>query len=411
MLTVLMLSALVAAQPPQAAAVAARLQVFLDCTTGCFADYLRDEIRFVNFVRDRVNADVHVLISSTGTGGGGSEYTLSLIGARAFQGQDRRLRAVTGPGDTEDMQRRHLLNTLRLALLDYLAKDGVPQNLTVDVRLDTPSAGAAPRRDPWNSWVFSLRGSASFEGEESNKQRQVSFDGSADRITPDWKTTLGVQFEQETEEFDLDEDDPVKVTRHEREFNWLIVKALGEHWSIGARGEIESSTFDNTKIRYAAAPAIEYNFFPYSTYTRRQLRVLYAAGPRHQKYYEETLFQKLQETLAQHALSVTYDQREPWGSVEGRLEWTQFLHDLGKNRLEADGEISWRVVRGLSVSASASASRIRDQLSLRRRGATPEEVLLELRELQSGYDYDFSLSLTYTFGSIFSSIVNPRFGQ
>jgi hypothetical protein len=34
-----------------------------------------------------------------------------------------------------------------------------------------------------------------------------------------------------------------------------------------------------------------------------------------------------------------------------------------------------------------------------------------LRELQSGYEYDFSMSLTYTFGSIFSSVVNPRFGQ
>jgi hypothetical protein len=65
----------------------------------------------------------------------------------------------------------------------------------------------------------------------------------------------------------------------------------------------------------------------------------------------------------------------------------------------------------VSVSAEARASRIRAQSSLRRRGATPEEILLRLRELQSGYEYDFSLSLTYTFGSIFSSIVNPRFGQ
>ncbi len=80
-------------------------------------------------------------------------------------------------------------------------------------------------------------------------------------------------------------------------------------------------------------------------------------------------------------------------------------------RLEANGEFSWRIVRGLSISAEANASRIRDQLSLRSRGATPEEVLLRLRELQSGYEYGFSMSLTYTFGSIFSSIVNPRFGQ
>jgi len=32
-------------------------------------------------------------------------------------------------------------------------------------------------------------------------------------------------------------------------------------------------------------------------------------------------------------------------------------------------------------------------------------------QLRSGYDYDFRLSLTYTFGSIYSAIVNPRFGS
>ena len=57
------------------------------------------------------------------------------------------------------------------------------------------------------------------------------------------------------------------------------------------------------------------------------------------------------------------------------------------------------------------ASRIRDQLFLPLRGATPEEVLLRLRRLQSGYEYGFRFGLTYTFGSIFSSIVNPRFGR
>ena len=411
MIAALVLSTLIGVQavPPQDRPV--RLQVFLDCPSGCYADYLREEIEFVDFVRDRVNADVHALISTSGTGAGGNEYTVSLIGARAFQGTDRVMKAVTRPSDTEDMQRRHLLNTLRVALLEYLSRNGVPQNLTVEVKLADPPAGAASRHDPWDNWVFSLRGSASFEGEESQKQRQVAFEGGADRITQNWKITFGVDLEQETEEFDLDEDDPVKVDRHDREFSSLLVKSLGEHWSIGGRGEIESSTFDNTKIRYAAAPAIEYNFFPYSAYTRRQLRAMYALGVRHQKYYEETLLLKTEETLPEHELALTYDQREQWGSVQGRLEWSQFLNDLSKNRLEANGELSWRIVRGLSISAFASASRIRDQISLRRRGATQEEVLLELRELQSGYDYDFSLGLTYTFGSIFSSIVNPRFGQ
>jgi hypothetical protein len=407
MVNVVLFMGLLFSQQPSSPA---RLQVFLDCS-NCFADYLREETGFVDFVRDRTQAGIHVIITSTGTGSGGLEYVLAFIGQGALKGQDTTLKAITGTGDPEDVRRQHILTTLHIGLLSYLARGGVPQELAVDVQLRKSPSGPAGRADPWNSWVFSLRGAASFSGEESNRERQVSAEVSADRITPNWKTTFGVEIDQETEEFDLEDDEPVKVNRRERDFSWLIVKSLGEHWSAGGRGSIESSTFDNIELRVEGAPAVEFNVFPYSAYQRRQLRAQYALGIRRQSYYEQTLFGKTEETLPAHEFSVTYDQRERWGSVEGNIEWFQYLNDLSKSRLEANGELSWRILRGLSISADASASRIRDQISLRRRGATPEEILLRLRELESGYDYDFSLSLTYTFGSIFSSIVNPRFGQ
>jgi hypothetical protein len=146
-------------------------------------------------------------------------------------------------------------------------------------------------------------------------------------------------------------------------------------------------------------------------YTRRQLRALYAIGVESNRYYEVTLFGKLEETLPKHEVSLAYEQRERWGTLQARTEWSQYLHDLSKSRLEIEGELSVRIVRGLSVEAEVSASRIRDQLSIPARGATEEEILLRLRRLQSGYEYRAGLSLTYSFGSIFSSIVNPRFGQ
>lgn len=49
--------------------------------------------------------------------------------------------------------------------------------------------------------------------------------------------------------------------------------------------------------------------------------------------------------------------------------------------------------------------------SLPRRDATPEEVLLRVRELQSGHEVRLQVGLSYTFGSIFNNIVNPRFGR
>ena len=265
--------------------------------------------------------------------------------------------------------------------------------------------------DRWNNWVFSLQGSASFNGEESSRERELGGEFSADRITPDWKVTLGVELEHAVEEFDLDEDEPVHVERRERDFGWVVVNGLGEHWSVGATGDVESSTFDNIKLSASAAPAVEFNVFPYSTYTRRQLRALYAVGALRNQYYESTLFGKLEETLPFHQVSLSYEQREPWGSLQASTEWSQYLHDISKTRLELEGQLSLRVARGLSVSAEVNASRIRDQLALPARGATPEEILLRIRRIQSGYEYSVGLSLTYTFGSIFSAVVNPRFGQ
>ena len=69
-----------------------------------------------------------------------------------------------------------------------------------------------------------------------------------------------------------------------------------------------------------------------------------------------------------------------------------------------------RIVRGLSFEIGGGASLIRDQLAIPARGATPEEILLELRDLLTDYRYDARIGLSYSFGSIFSSVVNPRFG-
>jgi hypothetical protein len=391
-------------QPPR------QLRVFLDCD-GCFSDYLRTEVTFVDYVRDRAEADVHVLITRTVTGSGGREYTGAFIGLGKYSDTQRTLKAFTTSSDPEDVVRRQLATMVRLGLLTFVAHEGVPQRLELDVGLGTEGSRPAVTGDRWKNWVFSVRGSASFEGEESSRRVQLGGSMSADRITPEWKITFGAEFDHERERFDIDEDEPFEVERRERDFNWLVVKGLGEHWSIGATGDVESSTFENTELAIAAAPAIEYNFFPYSAYTRRQMRVLYSIGPRAVNYYEETLFGKTEETLLGHALSATFEQRERWGTLESRIEWSQYLHDPNLYRLELDAEASWRLARGFSLTGEVNASRIRDQLSLPRRGATPEEILLELRELRSGYDYQIAFGVTYTFGSIFSSVVNPRFGQ
>ena len=54
---------------------------------------------------------------------------------------------------------------------------------------------------------------------------------------------------------------------------------------------------------------------------------------------------------------------------------------------------------------------IHDQINLRKGTATLDELLLRRRELASNFSYSFQVGLSYSFGSIFSNVVNPRFGN
>lgn len=420
MVLLLPLSVPVAAQDPPVAGVqpatttpGQRLRVYLDCF-DCFDDFLRDEIDWVDFVRQPQDADVHLLSSSRGTGGGGREVTLRFVGVGRYQGINHDLRVVTLPEETENVRRAATLRTTIVGLLNYLAQRGLPGNLELEVESTVrPGAAAVPRSDPWNLWVFRIRGSGNVDEDENNRELNWDVSVSGDRVTENWKISFGASADLERETFNrLDDDDeePFTVTQREREANWFVARSLGPHWSVGLEGNLRSSTFGNTRFSGGTAPAVEYSVFPYQEYATRQLLFQYELGVEHARYNEITIFDKLRETLWRHELSASFDQRQPWGSLDARLEWSQYLHDRSKYRLESDGEISFRIVRGLSVDFEASASRIRDQLSLPRRDATPEEVLLQLRELQSGYEYRFSAGFTYSFGSIFNNVVNPRFG-
>jgi hypothetical protein len=337
---------------------------------------------------------------------------LRFVGSGRFAGVTQELRAATPPGEPEDVRRRDILRLVLVGLLGFSARDGLPDDLRVSVA-GARDAPPAVMRDPWNFWVFRIGGEGSLEAEESSREETLEFELTADRVTDRWRISFGAGLETQTEKFNLDEADeePFTVVRRERQAEWFLARALGRHWSFGIDGEAESSTFDNVKFRTETMPAVEFNLFPYEQYASRQLRIEYGIGLQHARYNEVTLFGRLSETRPRHELSVTLDRRETWGTLQSSVEWSQYLHDLARNRLEFFGDVNVRLVRGLSVQIAGQASRIRDQLSLPRRGATPEEVLLRVRELQSGHEISLSVGVTYSFGSIFNNIVNPRFGR
>jgi hypothetical protein len=128
------------------------------------------------------------------------------------------------------------------------------------------------------------------------------------------------------------------------------------------------------------------------------------------RYQEETIYLKTKEDLWSEDLSITLELKEKWGTVSVSLEGSHYFHDLSKYHAQLYGEVSLRLYKGLSFDIFGSGSRIHDQLSLPKMGASLEDVLLMRKQLATSYDYYFSIGISYTFGSIYSNVVNPRFG-
>lgn len=393
--------------PPQEA-----VKIFID-TPDYFLDfdYIRTEITFVNYVRDRADADVHILITTQQTGGGGNEFTLAFIGLKKFEGQNNTLKYISKKTDTEDNIRKGLVNTIKLGLIQYVAQTTERDRLQITYKAPQESTAAVQKvKDPWNLWTFRTSVRGSFSGEKSYKYNYMSGSFAASRTTEDWKIALELDGSYQETKYDYGEEYTYTDIRRDYNLSGDIVKSLGSHWSLGFSGSAFSSTYNNTQMSISVSPGIEYSIFPYSESTRRFLTLIYKLRASHVNYIEETIYLKTKESLLSHSLSLSYDIKQPWGSIYTSLNSSEYLHDLKKYHLYLFNSLNIRIFKGLSFNMYASISFLRDQISLPRAGATLEEVLLRRRQLETSYNYWASIGLSYTFGSIYNNIVNPRFG-
>jgi hypothetical protein len=379
-------------------------KVFVDCT-NCDMDYIRTEITFVNYVRDRKDAQVHVLITTQSTGSGGTEYTLTFSGQEQFAGVENVLKYVSKKTDTAAEIRTGLAGTLKIGLVSYAAKTPIADRLSISYQDKTKPTSV---EDKWNFWVFSLSGSGYFNGEELSRYYSLNGSVSANRVTPAFKFRTSYSANKNSDRFSLP-DGPLVSTSKSHSFYVLGVKSINDHWSVGGWLNMNSSTYSNIKLSVRPAPAIEYNFFPYSQSTRRQLRVLWKPSYNYYRYNEETIYDKTSEAHWGETFSVTLEMKEKWGTISNAFEAFHYFHDPQKNHLQVYSELSLRLYKGLSLTLYGNLSRIRDQLSLPKGGASYEEVLLRRKQLATNYSYYLQIGLSYTFGSIFSNVVNPRF--
>ena len=409
------------AQGPRAATIApdgsavadsSTLRVFVD-NCPCRMDYVRTEIPYVDYVRDRTEAQVHVLFTQQRTGSGGRSYTLEFIGHGRFEGRVNTMQLATAQDATDDERRATLVRYLKLGLVPFLNETRAVNQL--DVTYTPPAGGAggstAPAADPWNFWVFRTNVNGSGSSEASSKRISTNGSFTADRTTQQWHLRFNGRSDYSERRYNFSDGSKLTSYTNSYDASAFIVRSRGPHWSMGGTASLHSSTTQNQRDALRLAPAVEFSLFPYSEFQRRQLTATYTLGVTDVSYYERTLYGKTKETLFDQSLRISWDLTQPWGNYSLGVAGNQYLHDLSKYSITASMDGNFRLFRGFSLNMSADASRVNNQLYLPLGEATEQDVLLELRQLATSYRLSGRLGVSYTFGSIFNNIVNPRLGR
>jgi hypothetical protein len=384
------------------------INVYIDCN-HCDQNYAKDNIQFVNFVRDRKVADVHVLFSRNKTGGGGRQYTLKFIGLGKFNGINDTLTYVEDVSDTDESSRIKMVKTLKLGLIKFINKSPIADKIEITYKREE-TGSEVKEEDPWNFWVFRLSTRSFINGEENASFLNLNYSLTASRITEDWKFQFSARGFYRDSQFDYDSFQLRTITRSIHSFNSAIM-AIDEHWSAGVWLFLQNSTYNNIDFKASLAPGIEYNIFPYSDFNSKQLRINYRLWNKYQNYTEETIYFKTEEILFEQTISATLDLIQTWGSISTTIAFSNHLHDFSKNNLQFQGEVALQLFKGFTLNFDGFYSAIHDQLFLPKSDASFEDILLRQKQLATGYEYFLSFGISYTFGSIYNNLVNPRFGD
>jgi hypothetical protein len=380
-------------------------KLFILCSY-CDLDYIRQEISFMNFVRHPDEADIKILITSTSTASGGDEYKIVFEGAKSYINLQDTLIYISKINDSEETIRKNQVHRIKLGLIPFLSKKPIADNLIINFK---KSEGIdKPPEDPWDYWIFSLSTSGYFSGEKSSNSTSLFGQVSASRVTEDLKFELSYSNRYNEDNFNYGSTSVRSFSKSNSAYSELI-PSITEHFSAGLFANASQSSYYNTKFSGKIWTGLEYNFYPYSLSTTKQLSFRYTIGYQYYKYFEETIYNKTSENLGTHKFSVTYLIKDTWGSINSSISYSNYLNDFSKKNLYLSTSFSFYLLGGLSANMYGSFSMIHDQIYLPKGGADPEEVLLRRKALSTNYSYYCYFGLTYSFGSIYNNVVNPRF--
>jgi hypothetical protein len=385
------------------------LKIFLDCRV-CDNTFIKQNLGNVQFVRDQELGDVHLFFLTQNNGSGGRLYDVDFIGKNEFESIKYKISFSTDTNMTRDDVRKRILEYIKLGLVRFWIEKGTLDEVTVSVptpeveeEFDKPEV-----EDPWNYWVFRIGANGWFNGQETNNSSNLNFNVTARRVTEKNKFTLRVGFNENRSTFTYDGDEIVAINSG-KSLRVSDVISINSHWSVGAFARLGTSTFSNFDFFWSFRPAIEYNFFNYEESAKKQLILSYRNGIRFNDYIERSVYAKNDEFLWEHSILLGGSIRQEWGNINGEASFDQYLHDTTLNALNFYLGANIRLFKGFNFNVGGNYSITRNQINLPAGDVSLEELLLQQQQLESGYNYFFNIGFSYSFGSIYNTIVNPRF--
>tara|TARA_R100001143_G_C3361139_1_gene136016 strand:- start:12668 stop:13783 length:1116 start_codon:yes stop_codon:yes gene_type:complete len=369
--------------------------------------YIRTNVDFVNYVRDQADADIYLRLTDASTGSG-RQFIIDLRGIPPFSDRRDTLVFESPNTATSDEERAELVRHIRIGLIPFVTGTSAMNSIDVVRNTMVDDTITEEPDDPWNRWVFETDLQASFDMEDTEFNYEIESGFNAERITEKWKYDIRMEYEVDRTKIDLSTGTR-KVNRDSWYARSFIGYSLRDHLSIGLFTRANASRTQNILINLEASPAVEYSVFEYPEFQERRWVFQYRITPIYRNYDRTTVYLKDSEFLFQQVLSQELRYDQPWGRINVGISATSYLHDLSLNSLEFDPSLSIRITRGLFVNFYGNYRIINDQISLPAEDITDTERLLGERQQATTYELRFSFGVSYTFGSIYSNIVNPRF--
>lgn len=384
--------------------------IFLDCNSGCDFDYVKQEINYVDYMLDRVKADIYIQITDLPNGGGGSQVQLVFQGSEQFSSRADTIQYIVDPNATRFIRREQLVKELKSGLLPYIIQTSLLDGLeyTVTVSENTISSDSSAK-DPWNYWVFNVGGNGWIDAEENFKTTNLNTRLSASRVTDDHKFRLSSNYNYNESYFKLTDGDEITTVQENYNLNLFYVKSINENWSAGIMSYAGSSTFGNRDFSSSIKAAVEYNIYPYSEAQTRRFTFLYSIGPEYYDYTAETVYDQLNETVLRHGLGMEFRQTHKMGDFSFDLGVDQYLHNPKLYSAYINPSVRWQLVKGLSFRVRGFFSFVNDRLNIAKEDISDEDILLQVKQLNTQFSYFTSFGLEYRFGSSSNNYVNARF--